>query len=193
MSGTKKSLLWISSAVVAFLFLCGGLACYFSGPRVTTDPEEVLKIQSEILHIDRLPAHQPASGCRHASWGRKIKIAMFGKEQFLLTPSLMIIETQTPTETESQLDEAFLRNVDKPSPEDRVEFSEIKKITIEGQERSFQFSNQITQTDEGTELRTWTIYGIVFSKSGTASLFISIPEMVYDESEVIRMLESIHR
>lgn len=189
--GTKRNLLWISSAVVAFLFLCGGVACYFTEPRCTETLEEVLALQSEILHLAPLPGHQPISACRHSSWGRKIKVAVFGKESLPIN-SLMIIETQHPKVTDTDLDEAFARKTAKSGP-DQPEFSETRLIMVEGQQRSFQFSKQMIETGPGTEVPTWTVYGIVFSKSGTATLYLTVPESEYDEAAVIRMLESIHR
>jgi hypothetical protein len=189
--GSKKFLLGISAAVVAFLLLCSGIAYYLSEPRCTENPEEVLALQSEILHLDPLPGHQPMSACRHSSWGRKIKVVGFGKKSILIN-SLMIIETQHPKVTDTDLDEAFARNTAKSGP-DQPEFSETKLIMIEGQQRSFQFSKQMTKTGPGTEVPTWTVYGIVFSKSGTATLYLTVPESEYDEAAVIRMLESIHR
>lgn len=151
----------------------------------------MLALQSEILHLDPLPGHQPMSACRHSSWGRKIKLAGFGKESLPIN-SLMIIETQHPKVTNADLDEAFARNTANSGP-DQPEFSETKLIMVEGQQRSFQFSKQLTKTGLGTEVRTWTVYGIVFSKSGTATLYLTVPESEYDEAAVIRMLESIHR
>ena len=192
MKQTLLSLL-IASAVVGFLFLCGGLTCYFSGPRIIEDPDEVLKIQREICSIDLPPEYQPSGGFRMSSWGRKVKMAMFSIGEQSLKHTLTMIEYAAQGVTESQLDDGFSRNKNRSDSEFRIEQEETKLVTVDGQERTFKFSLWIIKEEDGTESRSRMVSGHVFSKSGYATIFLMAPENKYDESEVIQLLESIHR
>ena len=189
----QKSIMLIASATLGFLFLCGGLTCYFSGPRITDDPAEVLIIQNEICNMNLPPEYKPRGGFRMSTWGRKSKSAMFSVGEPSLTHALTIIEYAAKEVTESQLDNGFSRNNNRSNSEIRFEQEETKRITIEGQERSFRFSIFITKSDDGAECRSRMVSGQVFSKSGYATIFLMAPETDYDESAVIGMLESIHR
>ncbi len=189
----KKSVMLFASTAVGFLFLCGGLTCYFSGPRIIEDPDEVLNIQREICHIDLPPEYHPKGGFRMSRWGRKTKTALFLTDKPSLAHTLTIIEYAAEGVTESQLDDGFSRNNDHSGSEIRFDQEEKKLITIEGQQRSFLFSTLITKSDDGTESWSRMVSGLVFSKSGYATIFLTTPESDYRESVVIQLLESIHR
>jgi len=183
----------IVSAAVGFLFLCGGLAYYFSGPQITTDPEEVQMIQREIFHIDLPPNFRPASAFRMSHWGQKVKMAIFPASELSLDHYLMIIEYAGHEITEDQLDELFSGMTSHSHSKHRFENEETIQITVEGQQRFFMVSTVINQEEDGTESRSRMVSGIVFSHSGYASVFLTVPEQEYDETAAIQLMESIHR
>lgn len=183
----------IVSSAVGFLVLFGGLAYFLSGPRITTDPEEVLMIQREIFHIDLPPNFRPASAFRMSYWGQKVKMAIFPVSKSSLDHYLMIIEYAGKEITENQLGELFSGMTSHSHSKHRFENEETIQIPVEGQERSFMVSTVINQEDDGTESQSRMVSGVVFSHSGYASVFLMVPEDEYDETAAIRLMESIHR
>lgn len=186
------------SLAVGLLFLCGGVTCYFNGPQFTEDPEEVLAIQREIFHIDLSSDYRPAAGSRMSYWGQKTKMAIFCEGEQSLDRYLMIIEYAAKEITEAQLDDGFSSLMARSSSkvrnkEVRAENEKTIRITVEGKERFFNVSTTIDTEDDGTESRSRTVFGSVFSHSGYASIYLTVPESDYDESAAIRLIESIHR
>lgn len=181
------------ASAIGVLFLGIGLVIYYSGPQFTEDPEEVLKIQREICHIDLPLGYRPAGGFRMSSWGRKRKMAMFQIGESSSLHSLIIIEYEAKEVTESQLEDKSSSHSNRRDSEFLTEQEVTKQITVEGQERSFSFATWIDKSDDGTESRSRMVSGRFLSKSGFAYLILTVPESDYDETAAIQLIESIHR
>lgn len=193
-SGTnwgKIILILLGVGVVSVALCCGGVIYWFKGA-MTKDPVQIAAIQKEIVEIDVPPHMQPGGGMNMNIFGFfRMKMAIY-----TVNPGsfLILMEMQISGQTDAQMQQSFNQQAgQQQNAQFKIESSETKVIKIDGQDRNFLFAKGALTPSGGQSIPVRMITGMFPSKNGMGFIQHSIEEANYDEAEVVKMLESIHK
>lgn len=156
----------------------------------TEDPQEIQAIRESMFSQIELPdGMNPQVGVGITLFGQGLQFVVYGAgEDATRGPVLVMFQLppgQNAKEMERQMKESLGRK-----QEIKVESSETKTLTIDGQMREFTFS-KCKWGDTGIDVRQVT--GVFEGKQGLVLVDFVEPEELWVEEDVVKMLESIKK
>jgi hypothetical protein len=188
MSTGTKVLLIVGSVFGVLAVLCCGFGFYIYNritKSVTDDPAKIAAIRQEIVTINIPAGFAPAHGMDLGIWRMKMKMAAYMRQAEVL----MLMEipgVASDEEMRKQMEEAFEKQGQKQDV--KVQQRDVRKITIDGKEYPFEFSQGVQGENEQAMRQ---VIGVFPGRGGTAILMYMAPERDWDEEEVMTMLRSI--
>lgn len=193
--GLSKTAKWLIALAIGggiLVLVCCGVAGWvvtkFQGA-MTEDPQEVQALRESMLsEIDLPDGMDPQMGLGITILGQGLQFVVYGAgDDPTRGPVLVMLQLppgQNATEVERQLNESLGRK------RVRVESSETRTVTIDGQMRDFTFS-KCKWGD--TEIEVRQVTGVIEGKQGLVLIDLVVPEELWVEDEVLRILESIRK
>ena len=172
------------------LALCCGIGGYFASKafKMELDPVKITAMQKEIVEIDIPPGLQPKMGMNMNLGVMTMKMVMYNPES---GTSMMLMQMQVTGQTEEQMQQAFNQQAGQQQQQKQfqLESREIKTITVDGQERKFNFDKGTLSPQGRPATPVRMITGMFPAKTGTGFIQYTIDEDKYDEAAVIKTIE----
>ncbi len=193
MSTTTKVVLVMLTVGGGMLLLCCGGAIAFTWyaarqvqNSMTTNPVQVQEMTEQIVSIDIPESYEPKTSMTMEMFG--MKMSNYARKD---DPRGVLIVMQNRAGFNANDEQSRKRMLDQMRMQMGMQGgaatnSETREVDIDGEKVPFQFN---TLDQNGQKMKQ--VMGLVPLKSGAVLIMIMLPEELYDEDEIVAMLESI--
>lgn len=173
----------------ALAVCCGGAFFFVNKARdaMTQEPAKIRQIQEQITAINVPEDWQPEIGMNFTAFGTGMQMAVYKGDS--PHEQLMLMQMQVSGANVQNAKQQFRMQAQQQGNEEiRIESTETKTFTINGEEVDFVFAKGTTE--QGTPVREVT--GTFPSRKGIGYLLLLVPEEEWDEEKITNLIQSIH-